>query len=232
MLSSSPQPVPLLAPPAPKEEQKEPITDDQKLQKSLAEVGDAQTSLLSNYEKLGILLKDKYGIDVSDSVKALVIESQKQKALTTEALAKLGIKDQAEEEVKQTSTSPLGSIDLKTGETVPADHPALGKVKKEKPKGYKPKVTALNINGKTVDAKELADALRNHLKKAGFTHYTIFGLDHHYKKTKGLLMNIKITWAGDPELNLIKWALTGNQAAIVTLRVPFQSVPLEFQSPA
>ena len=49
---------------------------------------------------------------------------------------------------------------------------------------------------------------------AGFTHYTIFGLDHDYKKTKGVLMNIKITWAGDPELNLIKWALTGIQGTL------------------
>ena len=54
--------------------------------------------------------------------------------------------------------------------------------------------------------QELADAFRSHLKGAGFTHYTIEGSDHEFKKTKGVLMNKKITWAGDPEANLIKWA--------------------------
>ena len=210
MLSPSTQPEPLLAPPAPKEEPKEPVTGDEKLKMSLAEVEDAQTSLISNYEKLGTLLKDKYGINVSDAVKSLIIESQKQKVLTTEALAKLDTTDQVGNKVKQIPTSPLGSIDLKTGETVsvPEGHPALEK------KGYKPGITVVNIKGQAIDAKELAEKFKSHLKTIGFTYYTIEGSDHEFKKTKGILMNKKITWAGDPELNLIKWALTNGQIYI------------------
>ena len=92
------------------------------------------------------------------------------------------------------------------------------KSKKEKPKGYNPKITALNIGGKAVDAKELADMLRSHFKSSSFTHYMIMGLDHEYKKTKGILMHCKITWAGDPEVNLIKWAVNNvNKAKTISL---------------
>lgn len=208
VLSSEPLPIPQQTAPA-KEELKEPETDDHKLKTAMVEVDEAQMELLDNYEKLETLLESKFPgvVAVKDSVQQVIAAQKKQQALNKKAIMK-------QASMKQNPTSPLGSINLKTGETVPADHPALGKKGNDKPKGYKPEITAVNVNGKAVDAKELADALRGHLKKTGFTHYTIFGLDHEYKKTKGILMHIKITWAGDPELNLIKWALTGIQGKL------------------
>ena len=200
MFSPSPQPLPQLAAPA-EEKQKEPATPDEKLKMAMAELADAQQVMLTNLEQLENIAQEALGPEQSASVKE-VIEGQMKK-------------------VKQIPTSPLGSIDLKTGETgetVPADHPSEGV------KGYKPKITALNINGKAIDAKQMADAFRSHLKSFGFIHYMIDGSDHEYKKTKGILMHFKITWAGDPELNLIKWALTTipGQHQLVTISIHYK----------
>ncbi|KKN52955.1 hypothetical protein LCGC14_0607560, partial [marine sediment metagenome] len=101
-----------------------------------------------------------------------------------------------------------------TSMAVAAHDPALDKPSKPKliegegGKGYKPKITAVNVGGKAVDAQELADALRSHLKNSSFTHYMIEESGHEFQKTKGILMHFKVSWAGDPELNLVKWALT------------------------
>ncbi len=120
--------------------------------------------------------------------------------------------------VKQTLSSPLGSINLNTGETtsVPAGHPALEK------KGYKPEISGVIINGMAIPVQELADALRGHLKSFSFTHYMIEGSDHEFKKTKGVLMHVKITWAGDPEANLIKWAYDIGCAKAATISIHYK----------
>lgn len=222
MFSSPPQPVPLLAAPAPKEKLKEPVTDDQKIKAAILEVTDAQKTLLGNIEKLETMAQELLGKEIPESMKE-AIEEQKQKmavqqqkmAVQQEAVLKqdqAGLDEVANKKVKQTPTSPLGSIDLKTGETasVPAGHPSLAE------KGYKPGLIFITIDKKKVTAKQMADALRDHLKVAGFAFYTIESdtTGHEYKKTKGVLMHFKITWAGDPEANLIKWAVVASAQGI------------------
>lgn len=73
-------------------------------------------------------------------------------------------------------------------------------------KGYLPEVKDVTFGGITVNAQVLANAFRDHLEAGGFKFYTIPDSTHEYKKTKGVLMHYKISWAGDPELNLVKWA--------------------------
>lgn len=78
-----------------------------------------------------------------------------------------------------------------------------------------------------VDAKKLADAFREFLKENEFTHYSVPGNEHEYKKTKGVLMHYKISWAGDPELNLVKWAATNEEAEGILIHYKkYLSVPL------
>lgn len=183
-----------------------------KLAGAIAEITDAQDTLLSQYDKLDNILKEVLGqdIDLSDSVKDAIEKQKKELAPHHEAAGIMDIMDQAEKAITNgvAKSLPEDAVAPDGGFAPGSTVELTGVKKKEKPKGYKPKVTAVNVNGSAIDAKELADALRGHLKGAGFKHYMIDGSDHEFKKTKGVLMHFKVTWAGDPEANLIKWAYT------------------------
>lgn len=212
----TPASLPLLTVP-PIEKSEKPETQEQELKPLLAEVIDAQVTLLADYQKLEELLIATYGAKAVQEVQSSIEEQSQGLALAAEK--KIAAEKELLEEItqcggKEEVVKPFieelvyttsGFNPIPEGGTAQVGL-LKGKPKKEKPKGYQPKITAVNVNGKAVDVKELADALRSHLKGAGFTHYTIEGFDHEYKKTKGVLMNKKITWAGDPEANLIKWA--------------------------
>ncbi len=172
-------------------------SDINKLSTAMDEFTDAQNKLLSEYGKLDGVLQETFGDDYysfKSAVEQVVKNNSDVMQSELNALTK-----KLHEKGEQSHAAPVKIVEIKAV-------PKGNITKSDEPNGYKPDIKNVVVDNTVFPVKQLADMLRDLFKDNSFTHYQVEGSDHEYKKTKGVLMHFKVTWAGDPEANLIKWA--------------------------